>query len=100
MMLDILKAIGTGGSSINEIALEYDIDRDMLLDRISILERMGYLKKVEIDRSCETSGCGKCHMSRACVGGQDGTVVGFMLTEKGERAILDMAVSSGGAESI
>jgi len=84
--VELLELISQGGKSVTEIAVQIDMDKTVLMDRLSNLERMGYLRKLELGEGCGTRGCGSCPMRRSCDGGAASPVI-FVLTEKGKRAL-------------
>jgi DNA-binding Lrp family transcriptional regulator len=79
MLEKILKMVSKGGSiSLQEIARELDINKELLLQMIGDLERGGYLKLIE--GKCSTE-CEKCPFVNNCVINSYNKI--WVLTKKG-----------------
>jgi len=84
--VELLELISKGGVSVAEMAARVGVDRGVLLDRLSDLEKMGYLKRLELGTGCGTKGCGSCPMRKSCDGSPSAPII-FALSEKGKRAL-------------
>jgi len=84
--IELLKLLSQGGRSVAEIAAQVGVDKKALMDRLSDLESMGYLKRLELGAGCGTGGCGNCPMRRSC-GGSTAVPVVFVLSGKGKRML-------------
>jgi DNA-binding Lrp family transcriptional regulator len=87
MMRELLGRISRG-ESLDSISLELNVDRKEVLNRLDELVKRGYLKKVEMDRSCGSSKCANCPMVRSCSGDDIFPRI-FELTPKGRRMLID-----------
>ena len=86
-MVEILSLISGGGMSITEMAEKLGIDKDLLMDRITTLERMGYLRKFDMEGRCEEGRCRDCPLSRSCGGNKATNPTIYVLSEKGKRSL-------------
>ncbi|GAG56738.1 unnamed protein product [marine sediment metagenome] len=79
MLEEILKIVSKKGSnSLQDIAKKLDISKDLLLQMIEDLERLGYLKLIEGECSAK---CEKCSYINSCVTTSYNKI--WSLTEKG-----------------
>jgi hypothetical protein len=87
MMKEILELIRIGGRSVRDMALELEIDRRSLEDRLNSLVSLGYIKEMKFIADCGAKRCRDCPMGSTCGGDQDLIPRVFELTEKGKRAL-------------
>jgi predicted transcriptional regulator len=91
MIKEILTLFTKGNLTINEIALELDISKSELINRIMIIEKMGYIKtSKEQNKTIEKGNlCTFCVEAKQCsqqkTSGYDKQV--YQITEKGKRLI-------------
>ncbi|HOI57861.1 MULTISPECIES: hypothetical protein [unclassified Methanoculleus] len=83
MMQSILERIGAGAFTLPSLAMELGISRESLLDRLALMERLGY---IACERPCETvpGRCRCCSGGCGCGGAAD-LPVRYVLTAKGKR---------------
>lgn len=83
MMRSILERIDAGAFTLSSLAAELDISRESLLDRLALMERLGY---IACERPCETvpGRCRCCSGGCGCGGAAD-LPVRYVLTAKGKR---------------
>ncbi len=87
MMRAIAKRFSEGGFTLPELAIELDVEQDVLLERLFMMERLGFIRRNggcnepqrTDDALCRCSGCSGCREPR----GRE--VVEYTLTEKGKR---------------
>ena len=84
--VELLELVSRGGKSVNELAALAGVDKDVFMARLTDLERMGYLKRLELGSGCGTDSCGNCPMRRSCDEGASIPVV-FTLSEKGKKVL-------------
>ncbi len=72
--------------TITSISQEIGADREVVLQRIDEMVRMGYLKEVTTDPSCSTSKCVGCPMKRSCGDSSTSPII-LEMTSKGERIL-------------
>jgi len=82
-MQSILERIGAGAFTLPSLAMELGISRESLLDRLALMERLGY---IACERPCETvpGRCRCCSGGCGCGGAAD-LPVRYVLTAKGKR---------------
>jgi len=83
MMQSILERIGAGAFTLPSLAMELGISRESLLDRLALMERLGY---IACERPCETvpGRCRCCSGGCGCGGAAD-LPVRYVLTAKGKQ---------------
>jgi Mn-dependent DtxR family transcriptional regulator len=91
MIKDLLKHISLGNLTFNEMARRLKIGRCELKDRLEMMERMGYIQRVQ--GAANTDGgaaCALCSMANGCPKANAGEqkTMGYFLTDKGKRACL------------
>lgn len=90
MMMKILKRLSEGGLYSNKMmAKELGIDESMVEQMISQLERLGYIKKDNMNSSsgCDC-GCCSPKKSKSCCSGKNNVNIDlWKLTEKGRAAV-------------
>jgi DNA-binding HxlR family transcriptional regulator len=87
MMRAIAERMAGRGFTLPELAIELDVEQDALLERLFMMERLGFIVRSggcngsshAEDAPCRCPGCSGCREPR----GRE--VVGYTLTEKGKR---------------
>ncbi|MGA1792844.1 MAG: hypothetical protein ACMUHM_02735 [Thermoplasmatota archaeon] len=91
--VELLELVSHGGRSVTELAALAGMDKDVFMARLTDLERMGYLKRLELGSGCGTDSCGNCPMRRSCDDGASLPVI-FTLSGKGKR-VLEKRIQYG-----
>ncbi len=96
MIAEILRGIASGGTTIGLLAGEIGVDKETLVQRLRMMERMGYVARVSSKvGECAPSGpCGGCACHKACAEpAEDGLF--FIVTKKGEAVIGGTSPTAG-----
>ena len=95
MIAEILGRIAAGVTTIAQLAGEVGVDKETLVQRLLMMERMGYVVRIspEAPACAPTEGCRGCACHGACPRpGESGPVFG--VTKKGEAVIARTAAAS------
>lgn len=88
ILRDIAQMMAQGGTTPADIAARLRITPEQLADRLSLMERQGYLEREQECSPPEGTSCGCCHGSSWCRGA-DGTLsprpIRYVLTGKGRK---------------
>lgn len=91
MIKEILQLMYKNHLSLNEIAIELSISRDKLINRLEILEHLGYIiiicnnsNKIKLGNE---KTCKYCTLAKTCTEAENSNSFGiaYQLTEKGKR---------------
>jgi len=88
MIADLLRGIASGGTTIALLAGELGVDRSTLVQRLLMMERMGYVARVSPKAAeCAPSGpCWGCACHKECATPAEDELL-FVVTRKGEAVI-------------
>ena len=88
MIADLLRGIASGGTTIALLAGELGVDRSTLVQRLLMMERMGYVARVSPKAAeCAPSGpCWGCACHKECATPAEDELL-FVVTGKGEAVI-------------
>jgi len=93
MIKEILQLMYKNHITLNEIANELSISRDKLINRLGILEHLGYItiicnssNKIKSDKE---KTCKYCTLAKTCLEAKNKNSFGiaYQLTEKGKRVV-------------
>lgn len=87
MIKKILKHLVQGNLTLTEIAVKLNLSRAELMNRLEIMEHMGYITKVCEARPRDENNCAYCTMSSDCSTQEDSKdkMISYKLTAKGRR---------------